>query len=153
MAPCLYIRHTVVLGLSMTLLVPIAGIAAEKQQSGDTVKSSAAHKKKMHRAQHGEASYYGKEFFGRKMADGTRMDPQSNIAASKSLPLGTIAEVTNLENGKSEIVEIRDRGPYVEGRIVDVTPKTAQDLGFKEDGVAPVVVKPIDIPESGKSEK
>lgn len=81
------------------------------------------------------------------MADGTPMDPNSNIAASRTLPLGTKARVTNLENGKSAIVEIRDRGPYVDGRIVDVTPKTAKTLDFHEDGIAQVVVTPIELPE------
>ena len=138
-----------VISLSMGSLLPAHAEDAGKNPHQAKAKSSSAQKKKAHRPQHGKASYYGKEFYGRKMADGTRMDPRSNIAASKTLPLGTVAEVTNLENGKSEIVEIRDRGPYVEGRVVDVTPKTAQELGFKEDGVAPVVVKPIDIPDSG----
>lgn len=99
----------------------------------------------------GKASYYGKQFHGKKMADGTPMDPQSNAAASKTLPLGTKAEVTNLENGKSEVVEIRDRGPYIEGRIVDVTPSTAEKLDIKKDGVAPVEVKPIEIPEKDRA--
>ena len=94
----------------------------------------------------GKASYYGKKFHGRKMADGTPMDPESNIAASRTLPLGTKAQVTNLENGKSEIVEIRDRGPYVDGRIVDLTPKTAEKLDMKKDGVATVEVRPIELP-------
>lgn len=76
------------------------------------------------------------------------MDPNSNAAASKTLPLGTKAEVTNLETGKSEVVEIRDRGPYVDGRIVDVTPKTAEKLEMKKDGVAPVEVKPIEVPQA-----
>ena len=100
------------------------------------------------KTQEGEASYYGKEFFGRKMADGTPMDPQSNIAASRTLPLGTKARVTNLDNGKSAEVEIRDRGPYIEGRIVDLTPKTAEQLGMKTEGVAPVAVTPIELPQS-----
>lgn len=95
----------------------------------------------------GKASYYGKKFHGKKMADGTPMDPNSNIAASRTLPLGTKAEVTNLENGKSEIVEIRDRGPYVDGRIVDLTPKTAEKLDMKKDGVATVKVKPLEVPQ------
>jgi rare lipoprotein A len=64
----------------------------------------------------GKASYYGRKFYTKKMADGTPMDPQSNAAASKTLPLGTKARVTNLENGSSEVVEIRDRGPYVKSR-------------------------------------
>jgi rare lipoprotein A len=80
------------------------------------------------------------------MADGTPMNPQSNVAASRTLPLGTKAEVTNLENGKSEVVEIRDRGPYVKGRIIDVSPKVADKLDIKEQGVAPVEVAPIEIP-------
>jgi len=94
----------------------------------------------------GKASYYGREFFGKRMADGTRMNPKANIAASKTLPLGTRARVENLENGKSAVVEIRDRGPYVDGRIVDLSPKVAGKLGMKQQGVAPVVVTPIEIP-------
>lgn len=146
------------LGLCLALSVPVSATAAEKEKKAGTEesaskKSTAGKKKDAYRTQRGEASYYGKEFFGRKMADGTRMDPESNIAASKSLPLGTVAEVTNLENGKSEIVEIRDRGPYVEGRIIDLTPETAENLGFKEDGVAPVTVEPLDIPGAGNKSR
>lgn len=94
----------------------------------------------------GKASYYGGKFVGRKMADGTPMNPDANIAASKTLPLGTIVQVTNLENGKSDIVEIRDRGPYISGRIIDVSPKVAQTLDMKKAGVVAVEVKPLDIP-------
>jgi rare lipoprotein A len=101
----------------------------------------------------GKASYYGKSFHGKKMADGTPMDPNANIAASRTLPLGTKAEVTNLENGRSEVVEIRDRGPYVDGRIVDVSPKVAEKLDMKEDGVAPVVVTPLEVPQPDGSIK
>lgn len=98
----------------------------------------------------GEASYYGQEFAGKTMANGQPMNPDSNTAASKTLPLGTEAKVTNLENGKSATVEIRDRGPYVDGRIIDVTPKVANKLDMKKEGVAPVVVKPIDLPPPDK---
>lgn len=101
----------------------------------------------------GKASYYGKEFFGRKMADGTPMDPESNIAASRTLPIGTKAKVTNLDNGKSAVVEIRDRGPYIEGRIVDLTPKTAAKLDMTERGVVPVEVTPIEVPQRDGSIK
>jgi rare lipoprotein A len=147
-----FIKSMFVIGIGLSLAAPLPGMTAEKQPESARAKS-LSHKKKLHRPQHGKASYYGKEFYGRKMADGTKMNPHSNIAASKSLPLGTVAEVTNLENGKSEVVEIRDRGPYVEGRIVDVTPKTAENLGFKEDGVASVKVEPIEIPDSEKAGK
>ncbi|WP_260854537.1 septal ring lytic transglycosylase RlpA family protein [Paraburkholderia sp. BCC1884] len=101
----------------------------------------------------GEASYYGHKFYKKKMADGTRMDPQSNSAASKTLPLGTKAKVTNLENGRTEEVEIKDRGPYVKDRIVDVSPKTADKLGLKKDGTAPVEVKPTEVPQADGSVK
>jgi rare lipoprotein A len=96
----------------------------------------------------GKASYYAHRFAGRKMADGTPMNPNANIAASRTLPLGTKAKVTNLENGKSTVVEIRDRGPYVDGRIVDLSPKVARSLDIVEQGVAPVEVKPLELPSS-----
>ncbi|HZW13405.1 MAG TPA: septal ring lytic transglycosylase RlpA family protein [Noviherbaspirillum sp.] len=104
-------------------------------------------------ARTGKASFYGKQFHGKKMADGTPMNPDANIAASRTLPLGTKAEVTNLANGKSEVVEIRDRGPYVDGRIVDVSPRVAEKLDMKEVGVAPVVVRPIEVPQPDGSIK
>jgi rare lipoprotein A len=100
------------------------------------------------KARKGQASYYGRQFYKKKMADGTPMNPQSNAAASKTLPLGTKARVTNLDNGNSEVVEIRDRGPYVEDRIVDLSPKTADKLGLKKDGIAPVEVKPVEVPQA-----
>jgi len=96
--------------------------------------------------QTGKASYYSHRFSGRKMADGTRMDPRSNAAASKTLPLGTKARVRNLDNGKSAVVEIKDRGPYVRGRILDVSPGTARQLGMGKDGIARVEVEAIALP-------
>jgi rare lipoprotein A len=125
-------------------------------QATPATPGSAAHPVALDRtgkARKGRASYYGRNFYAKKMADGTAMDPQSNVAASKTLPLGTKARVTNLQNGASEVVEIRDRGPYIKNRIVDVSPKTADKLGLKEDGTAPVVVKPIEVPQSDGSVK
>ena len=94
----------------------------------------------------GNASHYHRKFDGRKMADGTRFASNAANAASKTLPLGTIAKVTNRANGRSAIVVIKDRGPYVDGRIIDVSPKTADDLGMREQGVVPVEVVPIAVP-------
>jgi rare lipoprotein A len=95
----------------------------------------------------GKASFYARQFSGRKMADGTIMQPQSNNAASKTLPLGTTAKVTNLETGKSAVVTIRDRGPYIKGRIVDLSPATAKEIGIDhKNGVAKVEVAPIIVP-------
>jgi rare lipoprotein A len=99
------------------------------------------------RKQKGHASYYAGKFAHRKMADGKHLNPQDNVAASKTLPLGTTAKVTNLENGRSATVKVEDRGPYVKGRVVDVTPKVAQELDMKKHGVVPVEVKPIAVPQ------
>jgi rare lipoprotein A len=96
----------------------------------------------------GKASFYAKQFTGKTMANGAPMDPAGDNAASKTLPLGTTAKVTNLETGKSALVTIQDRGPYVPGRIVDLSPATARRIGITErKGVAPVVVAPIAVPQ------
>jgi rare lipoprotein A len=100
------------------------------------------------RKQKGRASYYAHHFTNRKMADGNRFDPNSNVAASKSLPLGTTAKVTNLNNGKSALVKVQDRGPHIDGRVVDLTPKVADELDMKKAGVTPVVVAPIAVPQA-----
>jgi len=95
----------------------------------------------------GKASFYAQMFAGRKMADGNHMDPQDDNAASRTLPLGTTAKVTNLETGKSAFVTIQDRGPYVDGRIVDLSPATAREIGIsKRQGVARVEVSPLAVP-------
>jgi rare lipoprotein A len=95
----------------------------------------------------GKASFYARQFSGKKMADGTIMHPQSDNAASKTLPLGTTAKVTNLETGQSAVVTIRDRGPYIQGRIVDLSPSTAKEIGIDhKNGVAKVEVAPIIVP-------
>lgn len=102
----------------------------------------------------GEASFYARRFSGRRMADGTRMNPQNDNAASKTLPLGTTAKVTNLKTGQSAVVTIRDRGPYVKGRIVDLSPSTAEKVGIdRHEGVAKVEVTPITVPQPDGSPK
>lgn len=94
------------------------------------------------RVQRGKASIYAERLQGRRMADGTRFDPASDAAASKTLPLGSTARVTNLENGRTAAVTVRDRGPRVRGRILDVSPRSGAALGMKREGVAPVAVAP-----------
>ena len=99
------------------------------------------------RVQRGLASHYGGRFHGRRMANGERFSRHSNSAASRTLPLGTIARVTNLRNGRTAQVEIEDRGPYGRGRILDVSPRTAELLGMPRGGTAPVEVAPIAMPQ------
>ena len=99
------------------------------------------------RKQKGRVSYYARHFTNRKMANGKRFDPNAEIAASKTLPLGTTARVTNLENGRSATVRVEDRGPWVYGRVVDVTPRVADQLEIRKSGVARVIVAPITVPQ------
>jgi rare lipoprotein A len=95
------------------------------------------------RKQEGRASFYAPSFTNRRMADGARFNPNSNMAASRTLPLGTTAKVTNLQNGRSALVQVLDRGPHAHGRIMDVAPKVADQLGMKKAGEVPVLIAPI----------
>jgi rare lipoprotein A len=102
----------------------------------------------------GKASFYGKGFVGKKMADGSPMDPHQDNAASKTLPLGTTAKVTNVQTGQSAVVTIKDRGPYIKGRIVDLSPSTARKVGITStQGVAKVEVAPLAVPQPDGSTK
>lgn len=95
----------------------------------------------------GKASFYAQSFTHRTMANGHRMNPRSDNAASRTLPLGTMAKVINLRTGQSAVVSIEDRGPYVQGRIVDLSPATARQIGItRHVGVAEVKIAPIAVP-------
>ena len=144
--------------LACCFAAPASVQAQDKSASGKTsLKRISPHHKhildRSGKTRTGIASYYGPGFVGKPMADGTPMNPRANTAASRTLPLGTKAKVTNLENGKSTVVEIKDRGPYIEGRIVDVSPKVAQQLDMQEKGVVPVEVAPIAVPQADGSIK
>jgi rare lipoprotein A len=98
------------------------------------------------RKEKGKASYYARRFDHRRMADGRRLDPNMNVAASKTLPFGSVVKVTNLANGRTTMVQIEDRGPYIRGRVVDLARRPANQLGIRRQGTVPVVVKPITLP-------
>jgi rare lipoprotein A (peptidoglycan hydrolase) len=89
----------------------------------------------------GKASYYARHFNGKKTASGERMNPNQLTAASKTIPLGTKVQVTNLENGKIVHVTINDRGPYVRGRVIDLTRRAAQALDMSHQGTARVEIR------------
>jgi peptidoglycan lytic transglycosylase len=91
----------------------------------------------------GTASWYGPKFHGKKTASGEIYNQNKLTAAHKTLPLGSKARVTNLDNGSAVEVEINDRGPFVEGRIIDLSRAAARALGFVESGTAPVRVELI----------
>lgn len=89
----------------------------------------------------GEASWYGKPFHGRRAANGEVYNMRRLTAAHKTLPFGTKVRVTNLWNGRHVVVRITDRGPFVKGRIIDLSYKAARKLNMVEDGVVPVGIQ------------
>ncbi len=95
----------------------------------------------------GIASWYGEAFHGKDTANGESFDLNAITAAHRTLPMPTIVEVTNLENGRTLQVRVNDRGPYARGRIIDLSRRSAQLLGFEGQGTAKVRVK-ILVPES-----
>lgn len=92
----------------------------------------------------GEASWYGRKFHGRKTASGERYNMHAMTAAHKSLPLPSYVEVTNLANGRRAVVRVNDRGPFIDGRIIDVSYAAAKRLAMTRSGTAPVEVRAID---------
>jgi rare lipoprotein A len=86
----------------------------------------------------GTASWYGEQFQGKQTASGEPFDMRDFTAAHPKLPLGTFVKVTNLRNGKAVVVRINDRGPVVDGRIIDLSYNAARALGFKELGLQTV---------------
>jgi rare lipoprotein A len=91
----------------------------------------------------GKASMYSQSLAGKPTASGKPLDLGADVVASKTLPIGSTAKVTNLETGKSAFVKVEDRGRLPKGRLVDVTPATAKKLGLtKKEGVTPVSVQP-----------
>ncbi|MCS6972296.1 MAG: septal ring lytic transglycosylase RlpA family protein [Leptospiraceae bacterium] len=91
----------------------------------------------------GYAAWYGKELHGRPTASGELFDMNKLTAAHRDYPMHSLVLVKNLENGKKTVVKVNDRGPYVEGRIIDVSYAAARELGFAEKGVARVQIELI----------
>jgi rare lipoprotein A len=96
--------------------------------------------------QNGVASYYSDRFDGRRTASGERYDRTAYTAAHKRLPLGTVVRVTNTRNGKSVDVTINDRGPYVKGRIIDLSRRAAWAIGMAQRHLTKVEVEVLSLP-------
>jgi rare lipoprotein A len=157
-------KHTVKYALVITAAWGLAAAASiesqgaqaqpPEQQSAALSPAAPLHVDRSGGTQRGKASFYAARYSGRTMADGTPMRLYSNNAASLTLPLGTTARVTNLQTGRSAVVTIRDRGPYVRGRIIDLSPATARQIGLSQrQGLAPVEVKPLEVPLADGSVK
>ncbi len=92
----------------------------------------------------GRASWYGDPFHGKKTASGETYDMHSRTAAHKTLPIGTFVLVRNLDNSKETIVRVNDRGPFVDGRIIDLSYRAAKEIDMISSGTAPVEIIVLD---------
>lgn len=134
---------------ALTLAALIAGLSACTSETPDDRSGSSAKTrtpaanepaKPAASVKVGDASWYGPGFDGKETATGEKFDSGALTAASPNLPLGSKAVVTNLENGKKTEVVINDRGPYAQGRILDVSKAAAKKLGMVKDGEVRVKV-------------
>ena len=105
-----------------------------------------------HRVQYGLASWYGGKEQGRPMACGEPFNEYAMVAAHRTLPLGTTVRVTNLRNGRSVVVRIMDRGPWLAGRAIDLSKAAAERLRFVNEGLAPVRISVLTMPTEHKKD-
>lgn len=91
----------------------------------------------------GSAAWYGPRHLGHRTASGDRLDGVHATAAHRSLPLNSLARVTNLKNGRSVVVQVTDRGPWSSNLLIDVSPKAADELDMKRAGIVPVKIEPV----------
>ncbi|MCJ2378219.1 septal ring lytic transglycosylase RlpA family protein [Vibrio sp. ZSDZ34] len=92
----------------------------------------------------GQASWYGRKYHGKLTASGERYNKRAYTAAHRTLPFGTIVRVTNTTNSKSVDVKINDRGPFVKGRIIDLSKKSFEQIGDINKGLASIKIEIID---------
>ena len=135
-------RNLKSVALAIAGVILVSSCSATGNANSNPRNIATAPKYAVQATQHGKASWYSvKTNYGTHTASGERLSNVAATAAHKTLPLGTKVRVTNESNGKSEVLTITDRGPYVRGRIIDVTVGAAERLGFVHNGIAPVRVE------------
>lgn len=147
--------QSVFLGMGLLVLVPpVNPTAAGKPSNPPTTASpmhtlaltSKAKEPKPLAVWECTSSWYGDDFDGQPTANGETYDMYAATAAHPTLPLGSIVRVVNTRNHRSQIVRINDRGPYIEGRELDVSYEVARRLGFDEHGLAKVRLELLEVP-------
>jgi len=114
--------------------------------------TTAPHIMARHGVQYGLASWYGGKEQGRPMACGEPFNEYAMVAAHRTLPLGTTVKVTNLRNGRSVVVRIMDRGPRIADRAIDLSKAAAERLRFIHEGLAPVRISVLSLPDKRATE-
>lgn len=148
------VLESVFLGLGALVLAPsanpkpAASLSSAPQTVAQTSQSNASYhgRQKPLAVWECTTSWYGEDFDGQQTADGETYDMYAETAAHPTLPLGSIVRVVNTQNHRSQIVRINDRGPYVEGRELDVSYGVARQLGFDERGLAKVRLELLKVP-------
>ena len=154
-------RKRIAHGLAVFLCV--AGLGAAQGNSGSdhdrispvrhhkpkpAPKSTHANVKRARPYQVGTASWYGSYFDGKETASGEPFDMYDLTAAHPTLPLGTMVKVTNLRNGRAVVVRVNDRGPVVEGRIIDLSYQAARELHLEHQGIQTVRLDLVSEPQT-----
>ncbi len=124
-----HLRYVLILMISMAAVSCLSGCARKVDVRAPYTEQT------------GQASWYGEKFHNRRTASGEVFDMNKYTAAHRTLPFDTMVRVENLKNGKRIDVRINDRGPFVEGRIIDLSRKAAETLGMIRDGVVPVRIR------------
>jgi rare lipoprotein A len=148
------------IGISLVLVLLVISCAKKTRPPSTTIPSSGLRTQKPYQikgvwyyplpsaegyVEEGLASWYGPEFHGKPTSCGEPYDMYAMTAAHKTLPLGTNVKVTNLRNGRTVILRVNDRGPFVSGRIIDLSCRAAQELGSANPGLAPVRVEAVQV--------
>ena len=128
---------------SIPTLFLLAGLAMMAGCSTPSYERDSGVSGRGYRAE-GTASYYGKAHHGKRTASGERFNLNALTAAHRTLPFGTRVKVTNLDNGRSVVVRINDRGPFRRGRIIDLSRAAAEQLNMLRSGTAPVRLESLD---------
>ena len=157
------VLETVFLGLGMLILTPSANPTSVGEASGPfQTQPATALAPRTNSTPSGQekplavweciTSWYGEDFDGQPTATGETYDMYAPTAAHPTLPLGSIVRVVNPKNHRSEVVRINDRGPYIEGRELDVSYEVARKLGFDQRGLAKVRLELLKVPSRPASE-
>jgi rare lipoprotein A (peptidoglycan hydrolase) len=159
-AKAFVVLQSVFLGMGLLVLTPsanptVAGNLSSPPQFATSLQNSpvpaksasnSAHQPKPLAVWECTTSWYGEDFDGQPTATGEPYDMYGATAAHPTLPLGSIVRVVNTRNHRSQVVRINDRGPYVEGRELDVSYAVAQKLGFDQRGIARVRLELLEVP-------
>src|SRR5579863_1249392 len=157
------VLESVFLGLGMLILTPSANPTATGKASSPSETIAAPLTTSTVNSKNGQSkplatwecttSWYGGDFDGQQTANGETYDMYAQTAAHPTLPLGSIVRVVNTKNHRSQVVRINDRGPYVEGRELDVSYAVAKNLGFSQRGTAKVRLELLEVPSRPASER